>query len=233
MIKQIEKTDEKVIFETDMNVELANAIRKSVNEVPILAIDEVDIYKNDSALYDEVIAHRLGLIPLKNQKLKKDESINLKLKARGDGKNNIVFAKGMGKEIVYPEMPIVMLEKGQEIELVARAKTGTGNEHAKYSPGFAYYRGGVKIKIEKDEGSKLAEIHPNVFEFDGKLKVKNEWACDLEQEDLEDFKGIKIENTGNLIFFIESWGMIDAKDIFIEACRALESNLKGVLKELK
>ena len=37
----------KIVLET--NEELLNAIRRSVNEIPILAIDEVDIHKNDSA----------------------------------------------------------------------------------------------------------------------------------------------------------------------------------------
>ncbi len=63
-----------------MAIELANALRRSVDEIPVLAINEVDIYKNDSALYDEIIAHRLGLIVLKNQKLKEGKAINFNWK---------------------------------------------------------------------------------------------------------------------------------------------------------
>ena len=65
MIKINEKSDDKISFTTDINISLVNAIRRSVNEIPILAIDELEITKNDSALYDELIAHRAGLIPLK------------------------------------------------------------------------------------------------------------------------------------------------------------------------
>jgi len=70
----ITKTPEEVSFILDMDVSLANAIRRSVAEIPVLAIVEADIYKNDSALYDEIIAHRLGLLSLKNQKMKRRNS---------------------------------------------------------------------------------------------------------------------------------------------------------------
>ena len=57
----IQKTAEKLILRMPANESLANAIRRSVSEVPTLAIEEVEIFKNDSALYDEMLAHRLGL----------------------------------------------------------------------------------------------------------------------------------------------------------------------------
>ncbi len=231
MMKKIEQSKEKIIFITDIEIGLANAIRRSVNSIPILAIDEVDIYKNDSALYDEVLAHRLGLIPLKNQKVASGKSINFKLKVKGGE----VLAGELGKEVVYPEMPIVYLEKGHELELVARARQGTGKEHAKFVPGLAYYKYLNKIKIDKEgeKHSELAELYPEIFEFDDKLRVVNEWAGDLEPEDVEDFKGISVEPSKELVFFIESWGMINAKDIFLEAVKALKEDLGKVKKAIK
>ena len=74
----ISKTAEEIQFTSDIDVSLANAIRRSVSEIPILAIYEADVYKNDSVLYDEVISHRLGLIPLKNQKLKTGQNIAIR-----------------------------------------------------------------------------------------------------------------------------------------------------------
>lgn len=45
---------------------LANAFRRlMISEVPSMAIEKVHIYNNTSIIQDEILAHRLGLIPLK------------------------------------------------------------------------------------------------------------------------------------------------------------------------
>jgi DNA-directed RNA polymerase subunit D len=235
-METIIKTPEEVSFISDMNVSLANAIRRSVGDVSILAIVEADIYKNDSALYDEVIAHRLGLVSLKNQKMKAGQEIEMKLKAKGKKEEGEVLAGELGDVVIYPETPIVLLGEGQEIELVARAKVGTGNEHSKFMPGLVFYKHLPKIKISSDgeRQTELASLYPSVFEMFGeKVKVKNAWACDLDQEDMEEYPGVNIEFDNNLVFTIESWGQIEAKEIFVESCKALKDNLSEVSKAIK
>ena len=80
----IENNKEKLVLRIDSNEQLANAIRRSVSEVKTLAIDTVEIFKNDSALYDEILAHRLGLIPLKTEKSMSDKTkVDFKLTKTG------------------------------------------------------------------------------------------------------------------------------------------------------
>jgi len=231
----IEKTNYKIRITSKINTSLANAIRRSVSEVPILAIKECDVYKNDSALYDEVIAHRLGLIPLKNQKLKADKTIELKLKAKGKEGGIQVLSKELGELSVFSEIPIVLLDKGQDIEIVARAGVGTGAEHAKFIPGLMFYNHLPKIKISKEgeSQSELSELYPEIFEFKNKLQVKDASKCQFDNEDFKDYPGIEVTHDDNLVIQIESWGQISPKEIFTESCKTLKSNLSNLSKSLK
>ena len=59
--------EEQIVFElNNVDVAFANALRRiMLVEVPTLAIEYVDIEANDSVIHDEVLAHRLGLLPIK------------------------------------------------------------------------------------------------------------------------------------------------------------------------
>jgi DNA-directed RNA polymerase I and III subunit RPAC1 len=61
------KTDEKIVFHmSGIDAPIANALRRIlIAEVPTMAIETVNIYNNTSILQDEVLAHRLGLVPIK------------------------------------------------------------------------------------------------------------------------------------------------------------------------
>src|SRR3989338_10467263 len=130
-MEYIDEKENKLVFSVEINESLANAIRRYVNEVPSLAVDEVEIMKNDSALYDETVAHRIGLIPLKTDKVKEGEVVQLKLNVSREGPVYSGDLKG-GADVVYGKIPITILQAEQEMEILATARLGTGKEHAKF-----------------------------------------------------------------------------------------------------
>jgi DNA-directed RNA polymerase alpha subunit len=154
-MKLIKKNDNQIIFEAEISDSLANAVRRYVLEIPTLAIDEIEVFKNGSALYDEMIAHRLGLVPLKMSKsLSEKNTPKMKLSVKKEG---AVYAENLkgGPEIVYPKTPITVLEKDQEIEVLAQTKVGKGKEHSKFSPGAIFYRGADDSKREQEESGSI------------------------------------------------------------------------------
>ena len=147
---------------TTINVELkgvhrsyANAIRRfAINEVPSMAIDEVVIMENSSVLYDELVAHRLGLIPIKTDlsRYVLPEDCDCKsslgcskcrvmfvLNVEATDKPKVVYSGDLASEdrMVAPIsdiVPIAKLAPGQKMKLEAYARLGRGREHAKWQP---------------------------------------------------------------------------------------------------
>ena len=104
-IKIISKNTEEIVFDiTGIEPPLANALRRIlISEVPTMAIDTVIINQNTSIIPDEVLSHRLGLIPIlaeaedfeekkENEDFNENNSIKfeLKVKCYKDNKGNII-----------------------------------------------------------------------------------------------------------------------------------------------
>lgn len=218
-IQNYNKEEQKLSLITDMPTSLANAIRRSVLEIPIMAIDEVEIFKNDSALYDEIIAHRLGLIPIKTAKTIKETKF--KLKETGP---KTVYSTDLSPNVgTEYKLPIVILDNEQEIEVVATARLGKGIEHIKHSPGLIFY----KHNLDSD-----------VLDF---VKIDESGKISFNEEELRQ-KGAsedqinkikKIKESKELLINIESWKQIGAKEIFSEAIEALSKNLQELDKKIK
>ena len=66
-IQVTKNTEESLDFTlSGTDVSMANALRRvMLAEVPVMAIDLVNIHENSTALHDEFIAHRLGLVPIR------------------------------------------------------------------------------------------------------------------------------------------------------------------------
>jgi DNA-directed RNA polymerase II subunit RPB3 len=70
-IKIIKAGKHSVEFELlNTDLAIANSLRRiMISEVPTMTIDLVELRENTSALHDEFIAHRLGLIPLVSEQI--------------------------------------------------------------------------------------------------------------------------------------------------------------------
>ncbi|CAG0922339.1 unnamed protein product [Notodromas monacha] len=66
-VRIVSKTDQEMEFDLiGLDASISNAIRRvMMSEVPSMAVEKVIIMQNSSVIQDEVLAHRLGLLPLK------------------------------------------------------------------------------------------------------------------------------------------------------------------------
>ena len=205
------KDNELVIMIEGINSTIANTIRRTiVSEVPTLAVEEVEFVKNQTALYDEILANRIGLIPIKTDlkaySLKNESSTKatteLKLTLKTKGPKTVYSGDFKSKDAkcvpVYDNIPLVTLLKDKELVLQATAILGKGKTHVKFSPGLCYYVN-APVKFKKLE--------------------------DLKDENQEVSKE-------NFIFFIESWGQLSCKQIFDEAIDILDKKLSEFSKKI-
>ncbi|MEE1150746.1 MAG: DNA-directed RNA polymerase subunit D, partial [Methanobrevibacter sp.] len=143
--------DEMVFIVRDAEVPFINAIRRvAMVNVPKIAIEDVNIIRNDSAMFNEVLAHRLGLTPLVSD-LDALEGLSLPEDDDwGEYTNGIMFhLNEVGPKVVYSKdlissdskikpvydtIPLVKLKDGEELNIEAVAKVGYGKEHAKWMP---------------------------------------------------------------------------------------------------
>jgi len=238
-MKLINKKDNQITFIAEIGESLANAIRRYLNQIPVLAIDEVDISKNDSPLYDETVSHRLGLIPLKMEKSSNEKTTGqISLVADKEG---MVYSGEMKGSIkpVYDEIPITLLKKGQELEIVATVRAGKGSKHSKFSPGLMFYRNLINVKADKSCPKEIAATCPQriLKSDDGKISVVDEYKCDM-CEACSDFckkkgKGsVELIPTKELVISIESFGQLSTEDIFKKAIEALKDDLEEVDKKV-
>jgi DNA-directed RNA polymerase subunit D len=216
----------------DANEALINSVRRSINEIPSLAIDEVEIFKNDSALYDEFLAHRIGLVPIRTEDDKAGTEIEFKLSKTGPCKVYSGDMKGPGK-IVYSGIPLTILEKDQEIELIATARKGTGTQHDKFTPGLLYYRHLLLIKSKNAQIDKMIEHSKGLIKPE---KTKDGWICDLSEalaQEIESIDDKAIEDSKEMLLFVESFGHMPSKMILLRALHALNENVEAFEKSLK
>jgi DNA-directed RNA polymerase subunit D len=138
----------------NLNPQFANALRRiMISEIPIMAINSVDFTENESVLYNEVIAHRLGLVPLvfdikkfhfkeEDEKADSLSEVVLVISKKGPG---MIYSKNIKSsdpdvKPLYDNIPIVELFDDQKLKLEASASLGYAKNHARYQAAIAHYR---------------------------------------------------------------------------------------------
>jgi DNA-directed RNA polymerase subunit D len=238
-----------------------NAIRRvTLAETPIMAIDEVVILENQSPLFDEIVAHRLGLIPLRtnpqNYVLPQDctckgagchlcqAGLTMEVEAPEDGYvATSADLKPQDPDIVpvSGKIPIAKLAKGQRIVVEAYARMGTGRDHAKWQPvATVAYKMVPRVQVNPakcdgcEECVKVCFRH--VFEMQNqKAIVSKEMECTLCNACVEacDVKAITVTHDDNsFIFTLESTGAMTPEATLEAGLDVFRKKLENLIKEL-
>ena len=250
-------TQAKIIIE-DTNPYFINAIRRTLLvEIPKLAIENVTVYDNTSSLFDEIISHRLSLIPLPTH----SDLLEFKEKCKclGEGCPTCTVHYTLSKEgacTVYSkdlksedtmweikdgEIPIATLLEGQRLILEAEANLGIGKSHVKWQTvsGLAYkYYPEITIKKTCDLCGDCITACPR-----GILKIKKDQVvtenitdCSLCQSCMETCgkKAIRVMGKPDkIILQYETDGSLTAKMVLIKALQILAGKFSELEKEIK
>ena len=175
---------------------IINSIRRIImDEVPTFAIEDVEVVKNGSPLYDETVAQRLGLVPIKTDLTSYEFKskckcggigcamceVKMSLKQSEDGYVYSGSIRSDDPQIVPidEKIPITKLFNGNILELNLKAILGQGKEHVKWSPAIAYIN---------DDGKTVNLIVEPYGQLDAKtiynkaIDILNEKISELEEK---------------------------------------------------
>ncbi len=212
---RMEDTKARLILR-DATPALANALRRTMlQDIPKMAIDHVDFhlgsimddetgkeYESVTSLFDEIIASRLGLVPVPtdyNMFTYREQcecggegcphcSIMYSINKHGPGSvlSGDMIPLGDSTLKVKDEfIPIVQLTDDQAVLIYASAVMGTARKHVKWQAAFGVgysYMPVIKINPDKESDPEVIEAavkqFPNLFEEkDGKLVVSDLWSA--------------------------------------------------------
>lgn len=156
---------------------IANAFRRiMISEVPSMAIEKVYMYNNTSIIQDEILAHRLGLIPLRanprlfeykaddtNDEGTDQDTLEFKLKVkctrRKDAKDTSCFENLYENHNVYSGQ-IKWVSKGKQAQLFKESEVGSVHDKiliSKMRPGHEF---DIKLLAVKGVGKDHAKFSP-------------------------------------------------------------------------
>ncbi len=228
----------------------ANSVRRaSISQVPTMAIEHVFFYENNSVMNDQVLAQRLGLIPLTTNVedyLNQEEcgceteygcprcSVTLTLDARAEDSVKVVYSGDIVSqdETVVPvdqAIPIVKLAPGQKVILEMRAMLGKGEMHAKWQPlSKAVVRGVPVFEVDEDSCDEckacVKECPKEIILLNPKPVLKELYDCTTCKLCAEACPqgSIRIDiDESSSILSMESLGQLSPKEIINRAIRIL------------
>ena len=252
------QSENEIVFVVrDAEVPFINAIRRcAMVNVPKIAIEDVNIIRNDSAMFNEVLAHRLGLTPLVSDL---DALEGLSLPEDDDWEeysNGIMFSlKEVGPKVVYSKdlissdskikpvydtIPLVKLKDDEVLDIEAVAKVGYGKEHAKWMPTtVCAYKQYPEITFREDEevDYDCALACPRgVLKSDRrskKIKILDIENCTMCRSCVRASTNgyINVGHKDNdFIFRIETDGGMPPKEVLLKACDVLGEKAEKFIK---
>ncbi|HLD00399.1 MAG TPA: DNA-directed RNA polymerase subunit D [Candidatus Nanoarchaeia archaeon] len=253
-IREDKKNNKIVLLLKGISDVYANTIRRLIiEEVPTLAVEDLEIKDNNSALYDEMLALRLGLIPiktdLKSYNLKANckcggegcAQCELKISLKSSKKGYVYAGEAQSSDpnctFVQEEMLVVKLLSKQKIQVNMTAVLGQGKDHAKWSPGWAFYKHEPVVKLGKVKNPELIakKSTDGVFVLkDKKLELVEDKVYDSLLLDYytELDEGVVVDYTDNIIFTLESWGQLKNKEILIKSTEMLLEKIESLEKQI-
>jgi len=222
-----------------------NSIRRAaMNAVPVFAIEDVTFYDNSSVLFDEYLAHRLGLLPIKTdpKKFKLGDKVKFTLDKEGPG---TVYSKDIKTtdpviDITEKEIPVAKLKKGQKIKLEATAVMGVGKEHAKWQPAIISYNQLPVVTIGKDCNlcnDCVENCSKGVLEVKAnKVVLKDPLLCNLCGKCRDACKkgAFKLDyDDSSYILTVEGHGSLDTIDVLLGAANALKEKNREFGEKIK
>ncbi len=238
---------------------LVNSLRRVlISDVPVLAIDEVIILENTSVLYDEVLAHRLSMIPIKTdlsrfpkieeceQELVDPSLCQVRFELNVEAKEPMtVYSKDLKSDDpdvrpVYEDIPIVKLAPGQRVVLEAYARLGRASNHAKWQAGLAayYYYPRVTVNGKADPRCLVCkEICGDALDItsDGSIVIKDMLKCTFNRWKTceQACSAIRVDwDENKYVFWVESFGNMPVDSMVREAFRILKGKFQEFLDEL-
>jgi DNA-directed RNA polymerase subunit D len=245
----------------EINTAFANSLRRTMmSEVPTMAIEDIFYFDNSSIVQDEIIANRVGFIPLKTDLdtyiLPEDCDCDaelgcpkcravLTLDVESTDDTRIVYSGDLIPEDpmitpANPKIPISKLAPKQAIRFEAYAQLGKGKEHAKWSPvSMCVYQNvsvvDVKSKKKAQEcieacGNEAASLNGSKLKIIDIQKFESCMIC----KELVDH-AIILENLkeDEFLFTVESTGALSPERIVEEAVKVLRKKLSTLVDKVE